>query len=754
MSGSSIKLLLFRLGIVGTGLFPVLSCAMGLSDIQVDSRLNQPLRAHIEVLDVSDEEWRSIHPRLAREVPGDGAVVHPELLDTFTLRTSVDSAHRHFIEIQSSQILTEPMFDLPVEVAGNAARVIRSYSILLDPPAPGDDVIRKIAGPQGTVAAKEATITQGPQVGRAQATSAQARTGMNAQSSRTAANSSAASESDTDSGAVSNTAEKSNTGATSNTAALQTAVYTVNKYDTLGRIVHHLGGRTAADRKQMMQWIFEHNPSAFYGNMHHLHTGAHLTLPVAIPTSTARSARQNAAPAPEAATSTRETAANAREASAPASTAADAANVADQEKLASQLETLQQTLSKMQATISVQNAEISTLTRKVAAGAQAQAGAAEDDAEDVPSGKPLSFYVSIGLGATTLIGVLLAVLLWKRSRSEDPTARPRYPLPAVRDADQGPADFGATATVEIKALNTVSAESSNGLRPAQAALAALVAKADPPRGDNASARTPSSNTTPAATVENLDWGKQLWGESEPESPATWHDPKPMPRGQTPDPATEATGYTEELPGSYFEELPEAYTARLPKVGDTQRLATRSTPTQSATIQSSMTAATQPLPIQSEEDTIMLDETTLQFAEDTVRVPQESVRVPHDTVRMPKDIVAANNIATLGDNTATTVEARALILQDGNQSLANKEVVEILQSSLGSDPNRVDIRIKLLEIYHHEVQGNRSEFNTMLNQLFTDTRLTPAQRDYLENLQKTLGDEKPENAADFVTKVAI
>ena len=86
MSGSSIQLLLIRLGIVGAGLFPAISFAMGLSDIQVDSRLNQPLRAHIEVFDVSDEEWRGIHPRLAREVPGDSAVVHPELLDSFTVR--------------------------------------------------------------------------------------------------------------------------------------------------------------------------------------------------------------------------------------------------------------------------------------------------------------------------------------------------------------------------------------------------------------------------------------------------------------------------------------------------------------------------------------------------------------------------------------------------------------------------------------------------------------------------------------------
>jgi hypothetical protein len=94
------------------------------------------------------------------------------------------------------------------------------------------------------------------------------------------------------------------------------------------------------------------------------------------------------------------------------------------------------------------------------------------------------------------------------------------------------------------------------------------------------------------------------------------------------------------------------------------------------------------------------------------------------------------------------------MQEGH-SLANKEVAAILENSLGNDPQRVDIRIKLLEIYHHEVQGNRAEFNSMLAKLFAEPRLlTATQRSHIEKLQHSLGDEKPDTGPEFVSKVAI
>ena len=128
----SMKCALTLLSGVGASLYPMLSCALGLGEFQVDSRLNQPLRAHIEISDVSEEEWRQIHARLAQQ--GEGAVLLRTTLDSIVFRTTEDASHRHFVEVSSNDPITEPLFDLSVEVAGQTVQVIRNYSVFLDPP--------------------------------------------------------------------------------------------------------------------------------------------------------------------------------------------------------------------------------------------------------------------------------------------------------------------------------------------------------------------------------------------------------------------------------------------------------------------------------------------------------------------------------------------------------------------------------------------------------------------------------------------
>jgi len=104
--------------------------------------------------------------------------------------------------------------------------------------------------------------------------------------------------------------------------------------------------------------------------------------------------------------------------------------------------------------------------------------------------------------------------------------------------------------------------------------------------------------------------------------------------------------------------------------------------------------------------------------------------------------------------STTTQAHAIAAQDG-RTLANKEIARILEGSAGREPDRVDIQIKLLEIYHHEVLGNRADFQAVLSKLLADSvALSPTQRALVEKLQRTLLDGKPEPGSEFVTKVAM
>jgi TolA-binding protein len=118
---------------LSAGLFPALSFGLGLGDLQIDSRLNQQLRARIEIADVSDEEWRMIRARVApRELLTD-AGLHPELLSSISMKAIEDADHRHWVEVRSQDPLIEPLFDLPVDITGPSGHVVRNFTVMLDP---------------------------------------------------------------------------------------------------------------------------------------------------------------------------------------------------------------------------------------------------------------------------------------------------------------------------------------------------------------------------------------------------------------------------------------------------------------------------------------------------------------------------------------------------------------------------------------------------------------------------------------------
>jgi hypothetical protein len=82
-------------------------------------------------------------------------------------------------------------------------------------------------------------------------------------------------------------------------------------------------------------------------------------------------------------------------------------------------------------------------------------------------------------------------------------------------------------------------------------------------------------------------------------------------------------------------------------------------------------------------------------------------------------------------------------------------IEALEASLNYEPDRVDIKLKLLEIYHHQALGGRDNFRSLLSNLVQDSRLlSPAQRQRLETLQKSLNESNPDVDSSSVAEVAI
>lgn len=107
--------------------------AAGLGKMTVLSSLGQPLRAEIELTSVSKDEVGSIVPRLASSDAFRQANIdfNPIL---YSLRFAVDTrGGRQFIRVSSTQPINEPFVDLLLELGGGGSRLMREYTLLLDP---------------------------------------------------------------------------------------------------------------------------------------------------------------------------------------------------------------------------------------------------------------------------------------------------------------------------------------------------------------------------------------------------------------------------------------------------------------------------------------------------------------------------------------------------------------------------------------------------------------------------------------------
>lgn len=204
----------------------------GLGRISIQSALGQPLRAEVEVTSVGREEAASLAVRLASAAAFRQANLefNPALTG---LRVALERRGdgNYVVRITSPAPVNEPYLDLLLELNSASGRVLREYTVLLDPPAlrAAPEVIPPVAG-RAAPAPAQAAAPAAPRPAAAPAIAG---------------------------------------GAT----------YEVKRGDTLGSIA----GRTkppAASLDQMLVALFRSNPDAFIGNnMNNLRSGSVLKVP-------------------------------------------------------------------------------------------------------------------------------------------------------------------------------------------------------------------------------------------------------------------------------------------------------------------------------------------------------------------------------------------------------------------------------------------------------------------------------------------
>ncbi|SFW64865.1 FimV/HubP family polar landmark protein [Pseudomonas sp. NFACC04-2] len=124
--------------VVGALGFPALASALGLGEITLHSALNQPLRADIALVDVAGIGEGDLSASLASPDDFSRAGVERVFFLSNLRFTPVWRGERSFIRVTSSKPVEEPFLNFLVQLNQPNGRLLREYTVLIDPPgSPG-----------------------------------------------------------------------------------------------------------------------------------------------------------------------------------------------------------------------------------------------------------------------------------------------------------------------------------------------------------------------------------------------------------------------------------------------------------------------------------------------------------------------------------------------------------------------------------------------------------------------------------------
>jgi len=250
------KIAVRRILLLGALLSPPVLHALGLGDIRLRSSLNQPFDAEIQLVDATAEDLAALRASIAsNDTFARYGLDRPAYLSEFTFAVDRDSSGREVLRVTSPRPVTEPFVTFLIDANWPRGRLLREYTVLLDPPvyAPGPAVAdAPVATPRATTAAPRPapaeTYVPPPAEDRAPSTSAAE---DRAPSSGRAA------------------APSIEPGST----------YRVQANDTLWQIASGAYPGTRSDVNRAMLAIYQANQQAFDGNINVLRAGSDLAIP-------------------------------------------------------------------------------------------------------------------------------------------------------------------------------------------------------------------------------------------------------------------------------------------------------------------------------------------------------------------------------------------------------------------------------------------------------------------------------------------
>jgi pilus assembly protein FimV len=248
-----------RLMLMACLLSPSLSWALGLGEIHLNSSLNEPMNAEIDLIAAAPEELVALRAALApREAFTRYGIDRPPFLSTLSFKVGKGKDGRDVLLVRSSDSIPEPFVTFLVEVNWARGRLMREYTVLLDPPvySPGERASSSapVSAPTSIAPSVPAPVPARPTT---RPTPAAPAGGTASPPRRVAAAG----------------------GDASTAAAVGSGSYRVVPGDTLTKIVRSLRSGSPADMDQSMIAVYRANPDAFGGNINILKRGAVLRMP-------------------------------------------------------------------------------------------------------------------------------------------------------------------------------------------------------------------------------------------------------------------------------------------------------------------------------------------------------------------------------------------------------------------------------------------------------------------------------------------
>lgn len=213
-------------------LAPTAVLGLGLGEIRLNSALNEPLSAEIDLVAATPEEVGALQAQLASvEVFQRYGLERPAYLNSIEFRVGRGQDGRSVLLVRSNEAISEPFVSFLVDVNWSRGRLLREYTVLLDPPV----MAASGAGPApAAIAAPTAMPARAPSAPPPVAEAA---------------------------------------------AATDGTTYTVQRGDTLYQIAGSRSGGDHQATQRLIIGIFRANPEAFSGNVNLLRAGAILRVP-------------------------------------------------------------------------------------------------------------------------------------------------------------------------------------------------------------------------------------------------------------------------------------------------------------------------------------------------------------------------------------------------------------------------------------------------------------------------------------------